>query len=272
VISPPPTWAPTPHPAAFGRCGLACVARDQAIALERYAKLAKDVENERRCCEIRLRAERKAGDLRKKEQKSKGGRPSNKNLPPSGGRVSSNKKRREDLGISKKQDEQWQALADVPEEQFEAALAQAEKPTTAGIIRATAEPKQNPVSADALWLWGRLKDFDRDGLLDDLFAGLLWRRGRGEFVKATHRQIQIGNSFRFGSPFVDADKVSGGSLAPPKFPIEPREPTAVPDLGFGIGQPAADLSCRLCPSASQARHFAEAGGRERGERCLSPDR
>jgi hypothetical protein len=47
--------------------------RDQAAALERYAKLAKDVDNERRCCEIRLRAERKAGQLLKKMPKKKGG-------------------------------------------------------------------------------------------------------------------------------------------------------------------------------------------------------
>jgi hypothetical protein len=44
---------------------------------------------------------------------------------------------------------------------FNAALAAADKPTTNGIIRATQEPKPNPVSPDALWLWGRLRDFDR---------------------------------------------------------------------------------------------------------------
>jgi hypothetical protein len=39
------------------------------------------------------------------------------------------------------------------------------KLTTAGIIRANAEPKPNPVSQAALWLWGRLRDFERDRLL-----------------------------------------------------------------------------------------------------------
>jgi hypothetical protein len=39
-------------------------------------------------------------------------------------------------------------------------------PTTEGIIHATEAPKENPVAAEALWLWGRLKDFQRDGLLD----------------------------------------------------------------------------------------------------------
>ena len=37
--------------------------RDKAKALEEYAKQARNVEAERRACEIRLRAERKAGKL-----------------------------------------------------------------------------------------------------------------------------------------------------------------------------------------------------------------
>jgi hypothetical protein len=49
--------------------------RDQAIALEHYLRLAKNVEAERQCCEIRLRAERKAGELLKKMDKNKGGGP-----------------------------------------------------------------------------------------------------------------------------------------------------------------------------------------------------
>jgi hypothetical protein len=44
-------------------------------------------------------------------------------------------------------------------------LAQGNMPSTAGIISAFEKPKVIPVSADALWLWGRLRDFERDGLL-----------------------------------------------------------------------------------------------------------
>jgi hypothetical protein len=40
--------------------------RDQAIALETYARQAHNIEAERKACEIRLRAERKAGELSKK--------------------------------------------------------------------------------------------------------------------------------------------------------------------------------------------------------------
>ena len=64
-------------------------------------------------------SQRKAGELRRQEEKNKGGRPG-QNSDPRGGRVSSNAERRQQLGITRKQDEQWQALAAVPEAQFEA--------------------------------------------------------------------------------------------------------------------------------------------------------
>jgi hypothetical protein len=71
-----------------------------------------------------------------------------------------------DLNITKDQSSEWQKLADVPAQAFEDALDDpTTKPTTAGIIKANQEPKRNPVSKEALWLWGRLCDFERDGLL-----------------------------------------------------------------------------------------------------------
>ena len=47
---------------------------DKAKAMEVYSKLAKDFEQERRCREIRLRAERRAGQLLSKMEKAKGAR------------------------------------------------------------------------------------------------------------------------------------------------------------------------------------------------------
>jgi hypothetical protein len=70
--------------------------------------------------------------------------------------------------ISEKQARQWQQLADVPEDQFEAALTDADKPTTNGILSSAKQPdneKVTPVSNNALWLWGRLRDFQRRRLL-----------------------------------------------------------------------------------------------------------
>lgn len=138
--------------------------RDRALAFEIYARQAKNIDAERRACEVRLRAERKCGQLDKQRPKQQGAR----------GKRGSSKEPRDqpptlaDLGVSKRQTHQWRKVADVPEDQFEAALADPDrKPTTAGIIAAATppEPEVIPVSKDALWLWGRLRDFERDGLL-----------------------------------------------------------------------------------------------------------
>jgi hypothetical protein len=123
--------------------------RDKALALEMYARQAKNTEAEQQACEIRLRAERRAGELLTRMDKAKGalkrgnGAPIRRSDDPTTETL-------EDLGISKQQSSDWQKLADVPQEQFDAALSdKTTKPTTAGIIRANAEPKPSPVSADA---------------------------------------------------------------------------------------------------------------------------
>jgi hypothetical protein len=138
--------------------------RDRAIALEVYSRQAKNTEAERKACEIRLRAERKAGKLSAKLEKSPGKRTDLQPIPTMG--RGSKAEALHKAGVTPKQAEQWEKLAAVPEPKFEAALADpTTKPTTAGIIRANEEPKPNPVSEEALWLWGTLCDFERGGLL-----------------------------------------------------------------------------------------------------------
>ena len=127
--------------------------RDKSIALEAYFKQAKNTEAERRACEIRLRAERKAGVLLKTMQRARG-RPSKEFRE---GTLS-------DLGISRKQSAKWQQLADVPESEFEAALASPKKPSTSSLVNGSKPKKQ--MNPKALWLWGRLRDFEREGILD----------------------------------------------------------------------------------------------------------
>lgn len=143
--------------------------RDKALAFEVYARQAKNIEAERRACEIRLRAERKAGALDKQREKAQGARGTGSNQHQQVGLRNGTPPTLADLGISKRQMHDWRKLDDVPEEQFEAALADPHnKPTTAGIIReATApSPERVAVSNEALWLWGRLRDFEQDGLLN----------------------------------------------------------------------------------------------------------
>lgn len=147
--------------------------RDRALAFEVYARQAKNIDAERRACEVRLRAERKAGELDQRREKAKGGRPS---ITPSSAEGVSPPTLR-DLGVSHRQAHDWRKLADVPAEQFEGALSDpTRRPTTAGIIATAAaekRPERPPVSAHALWLWGRLRDFDKDGLLDKAPADVL---------------------------------------------------------------------------------------------------
>lgn len=140
--------------------------RDKALAFEVYARQAKNVDAEHRACKVRLRAERKAGQLLKRMDKARGGgdqKSDHRSTRPRGDRRPTLR----DLGITPDQSSNWQKLGEVDDDLFNAALAGADKPSTAGIIASTTPPNPAivPVAAEALWLWGRLKDFERDGLL-----------------------------------------------------------------------------------------------------------
>jgi phage N-6-adenine-methyltransferase len=112
--------------------------RDRAAALEYYARQAGDTEAERRCCEIRLRAERKAGQLLTDMPKDKGGRPEkNLSFDPTGFR---DVKTLADLGVTRDQSSQWQKVATLPEEAFEEALNRLETPTTASLVALAERP------------------------------------------------------------------------------------------------------------------------------------
>lgn len=133
--------------------------RDQAIALEIYARQARNIEAERRACEIRIRAERKAGQLSSKLQRSNPGK-RKKDLR---GTIPLKSKVLRDAGISPDQAKQWELLAKIADKDFEKQLSSTEgKPTTNALIRANKPPDAKPrVSSEALWLWGRLREFDR---------------------------------------------------------------------------------------------------------------
>jgi hypothetical protein len=142
--------------------------RDKAMALERYAQQAMNMDAERKACEIRLRAERRAGQILA-EMKERGERagPSNggANIPM----VSRNATPLQtlpDLGITRDQSSKWQKLARVSEDAFESALGDpTEKPSTIGIIR-KASGDGGAMDSRALWLWGRLRDFEKDRIPD----------------------------------------------------------------------------------------------------------
>src|SRR6266478_5956786 len=86
---------------------------------------AHNVEAERKAREIRLRAERKAGALSAKLERSPGGRPGKTRATMD--RVSTKAEQLHAAGVTPRQAKNWESSAAVPEEEFEAALAD---PTT----------------------------------------------------------------------------------------------------------------------------------------------
>jgi len=139
--------------------------RDKAMALELYAKQARNLDAERKAAEVRLRAERRAGELLK-EQAANGQRATaGTNQHDRSSQDASTSPTLADLKISPTQSSRWQQLAEVPEAEFNNALRDpVRKPTTTGIItRDYSRPKMNE---DVLWFWGRLREFEQRGYFD----------------------------------------------------------------------------------------------------------
>jgi hypothetical protein len=140
--------------------------RDKAEALRVYAKQAKDATGmERACTVIRLRAERRMGELLTKTVK-----PGNPQLSP-GITISLGK-----LGITGNQSAKWQRAATLPLAEFEEYISAAREPTTAGVLRLVLEQERqepgprsggNILSGPASRLWDRLDDDSVDLFLTD---------------------------------------------------------------------------------------------------------
>jgi hypothetical protein len=149
--------------------------RDKARALEMYARQAQNIEAEEQARKVRLRAEKECGKRLREREMAKGGRPTEN--PSTDTRGLSEREPLADLGISYDQSSQWQKLADVPDEIFEQALREP-NPSTTGIIMRHVVAERGPLprspgNKKALWLWGRLQDFEREGLLDEEPSSML---------------------------------------------------------------------------------------------------
>lgn len=128
--------------------------RDKAEALRQYAKQAgESLENQNMIAEIKLRAERRAGELLAEMPKAKGGQPYQEQ--PTGNTVKpveTTTPTLTDLGISKAQSSRWQSIASLPEEVFEAEIAKTraekEELTTAGLLRVAQAQRRMDRRAD----------------------------------------------------------------------------------------------------------------------------
>lgn len=98
-------------------------------------KQARNTDAERKASEVRLRAERRTGELLKELARAQGER-SDLTSPKRAGKSgpSPYAKALADTGISTQTASRYQALANVPAATFEAALREPAKPTTSGLL------------------------------------------------------------------------------------------------------------------------------------------
>ena len=78
-----------------------------------------------------------------------------------------------DLGITKRQSSLWQKLAAMSDAAFEAWVKHASKKKSKRKSKPKEEEPEGPKDRHSLWLWGRLLEFERDGVLDRKPADVL---------------------------------------------------------------------------------------------------
>jgi hypothetical protein len=104
---------------------------DKAEQLRVYAKRAKDKKNECKAAAIRIRAERRGGQLLSEMENAQTGP---RVRCPDGTKYRSGTPTLNELGVTKKESAKWQKLAGIPDEQFEGALNSQDIPTTLGTL------------------------------------------------------------------------------------------------------------------------------------------
>lgn len=116
--------------------------RDKAEALRAYAKQAgESLEMQNMIAEIKIRAERKAGELLKEQEKNDGGEWTHKKhlSNDTTSAILEQPKTLKEIGISRDQSSTWQKIADIPEETFEKHITETkeakEELTTASTLR-----------------------------------------------------------------------------------------------------------------------------------------
>lgn len=151
---------------------------DKALAMELYARQALNLEAERQAAQIRIRAEVKAGDLMRELERDSKKQAGQKKAHSTAKHASEFQSAIERAGISRPTAHRWQQLSDVAKshpEKFEEALGEPNVvPTTSGILRAV--NGDTSMDDDSLWLWGRLRDFERQEILGrgprEVYAGM----------------------------------------------------------------------------------------------------
>jgi len=150
--------------------------RDKAVAVQAYAKQANDYQLERDAAIARVRAERKCGELLRDMDKAKGATEPGTNRGTTRSDDTTASKTLSEMGVTKDQSSKWQKLAEVPEEIFESVIDNQGMKISGSQILATADPDKNEgdkINIAALWIWGRLRDMERDNLFQTPLSQLI---------------------------------------------------------------------------------------------------
>jgi hypothetical protein len=179
--------------------------RDKAVAMRVYAMQARDRVLIDQATEIRLRAERRAGELLK-DMAANGERAVRKNMKsqPATSKLS-------DLDINKSQSARWQKLADIKEDDFEELVTSAKQKASNSIDRAQQmEPKPKPAKKDAAEITAtcirKVESIVRAAISE---MNIEERAGLFDQVVVAVRTIMN------AAANVDADKANGHDNAPP---------------------------------------------------------
>ncbi len=120
--------------------------RDKAVALAEYARQAKDTELIGHATDIRMRAEQRWGELYARQEKAKGTRGTAKGSTNGSGSIVLRPPEKpqpslSEMGVTKTQSVKWQALAALPDEKFEARVAEARRKAEASTTSAPRHSK-----------------------------------------------------------------------------------------------------------------------------------
>ena len=124
--------------------------RDKAEAMRLYCRQARhSLEMQNQCAEIKLRAERRAGEMLTEAELSKGGRRPNLSIDTTPFDPAPTLK---SLGISRDQSSKWQQLSDIPEDSFEefieTAKSKEKELTSSGALLLAREIQRQRLIAD----------------------------------------------------------------------------------------------------------------------------
>ncbi len=202
--------------------------RDKAEAMAAYARQAKDTELVQWATEIKVRAERKAGQMLAEMPKATG-----KAGQFTGGHIvvpPVKEKTLADIGITKNESSRWQKLAAVTDTQFEHAVAAAKEVagevTTAAMLRATKEttgtvatPKPAPVIAPVITVTPEddyteldaAHDLIKD-LQDELVVARISSTDSDEKTQAAGMIAELRKQIKTLEATLDAVKISRDSL------------------------------------------------------------